>query len=164
MGCPSFCPSIPVGWDGQGWTDWTGAHHAGLYAPTGRGLLAAPGSCRTGLDYGRKRYTERTFRGNKRQASKALAALVTETEELAPRSTKEGTVGALLNEWLEHAAPSFSPKTVATCRMYIDNPIIPAIGSLSASKLTANELDRFYRHLLEVGASNEDVPTGVEFR
>lgn len=103
---------------------------------------------------GRKRYAERTFRGNKRQASKALAALVTETEELAPRSTKEGTVGALLNEWLAHAAPSFSPKTVATCRTYIDNPIIPAIGSLSASKLTANELDRFYRHLLEVGASN----------
>ena len=27
---------------------------------------------------GRKRYVERTFRGNKRQASKALAALVTE--------------------------------------------------------------------------------------
>jgi integrase len=103
---------------------------------------------------GRKRYVERTFRGNKRQASKALAALVTETEGLAPRSTKEGTVGALLNEWLEHAAPSFSPKTVATCRGYIDNPIIPAIGSISASKLTANELDRFYRHLLEVGASN----------
>ncbi len=103
---------------------------------------------------GRKRYVERTFRGNKRQASKALAALVTETEDLAPRSTNEATVGALLNEWLDHAAPSFSPKTVATCRMYIDNPIIPAIGSLPASKLTANELDRFYRHLLEVGASN----------
>jgi integrase len=103
---------------------------------------------------GRKRYVERTFRGTKRQASKALAALVTETEGLAPRSTKEGTVGALLNEWLEHAAPSFSPKTVATCRGYIDSPIIPAIGSISASKLTANELDRFYRHLLEVGTSN----------
>ena len=103
---------------------------------------------------GRKRYVERTFRGNKRQASKALAALVTEMEGQAARSTKEGTVGALLNEWLEHAAPSFSPKTVATCRGYIDNPIIPAIGSISAGKLTANELDRFYRHLLEVGASN----------
>jgi integrase len=34
------------------------------------------------------------------------------------------------------------------------NPIIPAIGSLPASKLTASELDRFYRHLLAVGASN----------
>jgi integrase len=103
---------------------------------------------------GRKQYVERTFRGNKREASKALAALVTETDQLAPRSTKEGTVGALLNEWLDHAAPSFSPKTVATCRGYIDSPIIPAIGSRSANKLTAAELDRFYRHLLEVGTAN----------
>jgi integrase len=60
----------------------------------------------------------------------------------------------LLNEWLDHATPSFSPKTVATCRMYIDNPIIPAIGSLPAGKLTAVELDRFYRHLLTVGAGH----------
>jgi hypothetical protein len=92
----------------------------------------------------RKRYVERTFRGNKRQASKALAALVTKSDQQAPRSTKEGTVGALLNEWLDHATPSFSPKTVATTRMYIDAPIIPAIGSLPVSKLTAAELDRFY--------------------
>ncbi len=99
----------------------------------------------------RKRYVERTFRGNKRQASKALAALVTETDGRAPRSTKEGTVGALLNEWLDHTTPSFSPKTVAITRMYLDAPIIPAIGSLSANKLTAADLDRFYRHLLAVG-------------
>ena len=112
-----------------------GSDDAGLDAPARRRLVAAPGPCRARLD--------RTFRGTKRQASKALAALVTETEGLAPRSTKEGTVGALLNEWLEHAAPSFSPKTVATCRGYIDSPIIPAIGSISASKLTAIELDRF---------------------
>ena len=103
---------------------------------------------------GRKRYVERTFRGNKREASKALAALVTETDQGASQPAKDGTVGALLNEWIDHAAPSFSPKTVATCRMYIDNPIVPAIGSLSASKLTAAELDRFYRHLLEFGAGN----------
>lgn len=99
----------------------------------------------------RKRYVERTFRGNKRGAAKALAALVTEVDQRVPRSTKEGTVGALLNEWLDHATPSFSPKTVATTRMYIDAPIIPAIGALSASKLTASDLDRFYRHLLSVG-------------
>jgi len=101
----------------------------------------------------RKRYVERTFRGNKRQASKALAALVTETDQRVPRSTKEGTVGALLNQWLDHATPSFSPKTVATTRMYLDAPIIPAIGSLSASKLTASDLDRLYRHLLAVGGA-----------
>jgi integrase len=102
---------------------------------------------------GRKRYAERTFHGNKRGASKALAALVTETDGLAPRSSKAGSVEALLNEWLAHAAPSFSPKTVAITRMYIDNPIIPAIGSIQATKLTPAELDRFYRHLLAVGGS-----------
>lgn len=101
----------------------------------------------------RKRYVERTFHGNKRAAAKALAALVTETDKRSPRSTKEGTVGALLNEWLAHATPSFSPKTVVTTRMYLDAPIIPAIGSLPASKLTAADLDRFYRHLLTVGGA-----------
>ena len=35
----------------------------------------------------RKRYVERTFRGTKRQASKALAALVTDTDGRTPRST-----------------------------------------------------------------------------
>jgi integrase len=101
----------------------------------------------------RKRYVERTFHGNKRAAAKALAALVTETDKRSPRSTKEGTVGALLNEWLAHATQSFSPKTVVTTRMYLDAPIIPAIGSLPASKLTAADLDRFYRHLLTVGGA-----------
>jgi integrase len=134
--------------------------------PTGRGDVM-PGSMRqrgeeswqlrvhAGRDpiTSRKRYVERTFRGSKRQASKALAALVTETDSRAPRSTKVGTVGALLNEWLDHATPSFSPKTVAITRMYLDAPIIPAIGSLSASKLTAADLDRFYRHLLVVGGA-----------
>jgi hypothetical protein len=61
-----------------------------------------------------------------------MAALVTETDQLATRVTKEGIVGALVNEWLDHAASSFSPKTVATCRGYLDNPIIPAIGSITA--------------------------------
>ena len=61
--------------------------------------------------------------------SKALAPHVAETEDPVPRSTKEETVGALLNEWLDHAAPSFSPQTVATCPIYIDNPTLRAIGS-----------------------------------
>jgi hypothetical protein len=101
----------------------------------------------------RKRYVERTFHGNKRAAAKALGALVTHTDKRSPRSTKEGAVGALLNEWLAQARPSFSPKTVVTTRKYLEAPIIPAIGSLPASKLTAADLDRFYRHLLMVGGA-----------
>jgi integrase len=100
---------------------------------------------------GRKRYVERTFRGTKRNASKALATLIVETDGQTPRSSKRGTVEVLLREWLEHATPSFSPRTVATTRMYLENPIIPAIGSIQVSKLTPADLDRFYRNLLTVG-------------
>lgn len=102
---------------------------------------------------GRKRYVARTFRGNKREASKALAAMVADVDRRPAVSGAKQTVAALCHEWLEHAAPSFSPKTVETTRMYIEDPIIPALGSVPVVKLTPVDLDRFYRQLLEVGRS-----------
>jgi integrase len=68
-------------------------------------------------------------------------------------SAGKGTLADLCLEWLAHAAPSFSPKTVETTRMYIEDPIIPVLGSLPVTKLTPSDLDRFYRELLEVGRS-----------
>jgi integrase len=100
---------------------------------------------------GRKRYLERTFHGTKRQAERALAALVTEAESFQPRSNQEATFGRLLHEWLEHAASSFSPRTVTVTRMYIDKTIIPSLGDVPVSKLGPADLDRFYRHLFTVG-------------
>ncbi len=102
---------------------------------------------------GRKISVERTVRGNKRQASKALAAMVVEVDRRSAASTGKGTVALLCREWLDQAAPSFSPKTVQTMRMYIEDPIIPVLGSLPVTKLTPADLDRFYRQLLEVGRS-----------
>ena len=37
--------------------------------------------------------------------------------------------------------------------MYIEDPIVPLLGSLQVAKLTPSDLDRFYRQLLEVGRS-----------
>ena len=102
---------------------------------------------------GRKISIERTVRGNKREASKALAAMVADVDSCPVASAGKGTVAELCREWLDHAAPSFSPKTVETTRMYIEDPIIPVLGSLPVTKLTPADLDRFYRHLLEVGRS-----------
>jgi integrase len=102
---------------------------------------------------GRKLSVERTVRGNKRQASKALAAMVAEVDQRPAGALGRGTVAALCREWLAHASPSFSPKTVEITRMYIEDPIIPALGSLQVAKLTPADLDRFYRQLLEVGRS-----------
>ena len=102
---------------------------------------------------GRKRYVERTFRGTKREASKALAAMVADVDQRPVGSGGKGTVAALCREWLAHSSPSFSPKTVEITRMYIEDPIIPVLGSIPVAKLTPADLDRFYRQLLEVGRS-----------
>jgi integrase len=102
---------------------------------------------------GRKISVERTVRGNKRQASKALAAMVADVDKRPVTSGGKGTLAQLCREWLDHAAPSFSPKTVETTRMYIEDPIIPVLGSVPVAKLTPSDLDRFYRQLLKVGRS-----------
>ena len=102
---------------------------------------------------GRKVSVERTVRGNKREASKVLAAMVAEVDRRPITSAGKGTVAELCREWLDFATSSFSPKTVETTRMYIEDPIVPLLGSLQVAKLTPSDLDRFYRQLLEVGRS-----------
>ncbi len=102
---------------------------------------------------GRKVSVERTVRGTKREASKVLAAMVAEVDRRPVVSAGKGTVADLCREWLDHAAPSFSPKTVETTRMYINDPIVPLVGSMKVAKLTPSDLDRFYRQLLETGRS-----------
>ena len=100
---------------------------------------------------GRKRYVERTFHGNKRDASKALARLVSEAGKLTPRASKTGTMETLLRQWYEHASTSWSPKTADVVEDALKSPLIPALGSIPVSKLTVADLDRFYHHLLTVG-------------
>jgi hypothetical protein len=102
---------------------------------------------------GRKISVERTVRGNKREASKVLAAMVAEVDRRPVTSARKGTVAELCREWLDFATSSFSPKTVETTRMYIEDPIVPLLGPLQVAKLTPSDLDRFYRQLLEVGRS-----------
>ena len=90
---------------------------------------------------GRKLSVERTVRGNKREASKVLAAMVAEVDQRPVGSLGKGTVAALCREWLAHATPSFSPKTVETTRMYIEDPIVPVLGPIPVAKLTPADLD-----------------------
>ncbi len=54
----------------------------------------------------RKRWAYRTFHGGKRDAQRALATMVAEAERGGLARTS-ATVGELLEEWFELAAPSF---------------------------------------------------------
>jgi integrase len=79
--------------------------------------------------------------------------MVAEVDRRPVTSAGKGTVATLCHEWLAHASSSFSPKTIEVTKMYIEDPIIPVLGAIPVSKLTPNDLDRFYRQLLEVGRS-----------
>jgi integrase len=96
-------------------------------------------------------YLERTVRGTRREASTALAALVLEAERLSPKASRQGTFAALCEEWLSHASSSLSPRSVITTQSYLDLAILPVLGHVQAARLTAADLDRFYRRLLKVG-------------
>ncbi len=99
---------------------------------------------------GRKQWVSKTFKGGKRDAQRALAALVAEADRGALAHTK-ATVGELLEEWFAHASPGFSPKGVMETRGVLDRNLLPFLGSIPLSKLGAADIDRHYRRLRDKG-------------
>lgn len=51
------------------------------------------------------------------------------------------TVGELLEEWLAHASPGFSPKNAKETRGVLDRNLLPYLGNVPLSKLGAADLD-----------------------
>jgi integrase len=93
---------------------------------------------------GNPRQVHRTFRGTEKEAAKALAGLVTESEgDKVDRS--KATVGQLLDRWLVHLERiGRRPTTIRVARYKIERRIRPALGHVPLSKLTADTLDRCY--------------------
>ncbi|MEZ5247604.1 MAG: site-specific integrase [Acidimicrobiales bacterium] len=99
---------------------------------------------------GKQRYANRTVRGGKREAQRALAAMITEAEQgLTARSA--ATVAELLEAWFDQAAPDFSPATAKETRGYLDRSLLPGLGGRRLAKLKPGDIDAFYRRLRESG-------------
>ena len=65
---------------------------------------------------------------------------------------KSYTVGSWLDVWLENYAKiKLRPSTFKTSQGFLRNHIQPQIGNIPLSELTALDLQRFYKHLLEGG-------------
>jgi integrase len=93
---------------------------------------------------GNPRQVHRTFRGTEKEAAKALAALVTESQVDKVDRTK-ATVGQLFDRWLQHLERiGRRPTTIRVARYKIDKRIRPALGDVPLSKLTGDTLDRCY--------------------
>jgi integrase len=95
---------------------------------------------------GRKQYRTRTFRGTKRQASSALAVLVTEVDG-GVVEPKKCTVAELLDAWLDHIEHvGRSPSTLYGYRRLVRQLPEGFLG-LPIGKVTPKVLDDLYRFL-----------------
>src|SRR5437588_82985 len=69
----------------------------------------------------------------------------------ASAPTAAMTVGCVLEQWFQHAAPDLSPSTVATTRVVLDSHLLPHVASTALRKLTPAKVDALYRLLRERG-------------
>jgi len=98
----------------------------------------------------RPKYVTRTVKGGKRQAQEALARFVTEVSGGGHRA-QDTTVGDLIHEWFELAAPELSPTTVKGYDWIIKTYILPILDLVPLGKLRTAQLDRLYVKLREQG-------------
>jgi integrase len=102
---------------------------------------------------GEKRWTSKTVKGGKREAQRALAAMLASADRsgVAPSCA---TVGELLQRWYENVAADLSPKTALETKGMIDRYLKLALGSVPLARLRTEDIDRPYRELrLKVGAT-----------
>lgn len=105
---------------------------------------------------GNPRQVSRTFKGSKKEADTALARFVAEVTNGSVPVVASTTVGAFLDQWLEHIKPDRSPTTIRGYRFKIAR-IKKQLGSVRLDKLTPQHLDRAYRVWLNEGLDASSV-------
>src|ERR1700735_4797262 len=86
---------------------------------------------------GRKRYAQRTVKGSKREAERALARLVTEVDEGRHSASAAGTFGNLLDRWLETKEQSVEASTISSYRWVTEKYVRPGLGGARLATLHA---------------------------
>jgi integrase len=102
-------------------------------------IVQLPRDPETGL----RKQLSRTHYGTKREAQRALAALVAKVSEGKITSTAK-TLGQLLDSWIDHVDESLSPTTVREYRRLTERLIKPDLGRLRLGRVTTTRLDDYY--------------------
>jgi integrase len=92
---------------------------------------------------GRYRQLSRMVHGTKREAQRALAALVTEVSA-GKHTSSDTSLGELLDHWLEVVAENLAATTVREYRRLVATRLRPDLGKLSLRRVTAQRLDAYY--------------------
>jgi integrase len=100
----------------------------------------------------RQRWASRTVHGSRRFAQSQLGELV---EEARYAHLRAGTLADLLDRWFQAASPGWALTTVSHTRSVIDCYLKPHLGHLHVAKVTTEDIDAFYGHLLRAGGRND---------
>jgi len=98
----------------------------------------------------RKQLTKGGFL-TKREAEKALTAVVGKLNEGAYVEPTKATTAKFMRQWLDSIRASVRPSTLAGYATLIDAHIVPALGAAPLQRLTAPQLNSFYADLLASG-------------
>lgn len=103
---------------------------------------------------GKRRYLERTVRGTRREAERALARLVVEVDEGRHVAAAQMTVGEVVDRWLALKATTVEPTTVEGYRWIVERYARPEFGARRVSSLRTLELDDWYQRLRAGGGTD----------
>ena len=105
---------------------------------------------------GKVQQVSRNFTGGKRAAQKALAELVASTGGggVVKHSC---SVAELLDRWLAQKQGTLTPATYEEYRRTVERDLKPVFGPIRLDKLTAQQLDRFYKAQSAKGLSPRTV-------
>ena len=95
---------------------------------------------------GKPKQLSRSHIGTKREAQRALAALVAQVAE-GKISSSSTTLNELLAHWLDQVDNRLSPTTAREYRRIVNRRLGPDLGRLRLSKVTTQRIDAYYAAL-----------------
>lgn len=101
---------------------------------------------------GKRKRLKKAFRGNKRDAEKEMARLLTELEKGTYVKPSKLTFGEYLRDWLQnYGTTRLAPTTRRRYGQIINLRVIPKLGMVPLQKLRALHLQKFFREIIEEG-------------
>jgi hypothetical protein len=94
---------------------------------------------------GKPKQLSRSHIGTKREAQRALAALVAQVAE--GKISSSTTLNELLARWLDQVDNRLSPTTTRVYRRIVNRRLGPDLGRLRLSKVTTQRIDAYYAAL-----------------
>ena len=99
-----------------------------------------------------KRIIKNVLGKTQAEVKEKLKAAISESQKLDVSKAGIYTVSSWMKMWYEvYAEPRIRPNTKAYYANYIENHIIPGIGSIPLDKLTTIQIQRFYNNLQKTG-------------